>query len=92
VCDPSRVGRDRTNETLVSLHQAANRLGLAPRRLRAAVRDGELPAFQPGRRTRYVLWPDVVRWLQSQRVASSNHARERVSEILKGKAAQGQGP
>jgi excisionase family DNA binding protein len=66
----------------MSVHQAAQRLGLAPRRLRAAVRDGALPGFRPGERTVYVRWPDLLRWLGTQRVPSSNHARERAAEII----------
>ena len=67
---------------LLSINQAARQLGLAPRRLREAVRTGELPAYRPGDRTIYVRWPEPLRWLGTMRVPSSNHARERAAEII----------
>ena len=54
----------------MSLNRAARHLGLAPRRLREAVRRGELVAYQPGHRTVYIQWYELKRWLRTQRVAS----------------------
>jgi excisionase family DNA binding protein len=71
---------DRTE--LISVFKAARQLGLAPRRLREAIRTGELPAYRPGRRTTYVRWPELLRWLRGQRVPASNHARQRAREIV----------
>ncbi len=62
-------------ERLLSLHEAARRLGLAPRRLRRAVADGELPGYRPGLRVVYVNWPEVTRWVSSQQVPIRSRAR-----------------
>lgn len=67
---------------ILSVQRAARRLGIDRRRLRVAIRSGELEAYRPGERTVYVRWPDVLRWLRAQRVPSSDHARNRVAEIL----------
>ena len=40
-------------------------------KLRAAIRSGELQGFRPGRRTIYVRLPDLLEWLQKQRVVPS---------------------
>jgi excisionase family DNA binding protein len=77
------MGRSDTERELLSVNQAARQLGLAPRRLRTAIRTGELRAIRPGSRTCYVIWPDVLRWLREQRVAPCDHARTRVAEIMK---------
>ena len=67
---------------VLSVRRAAQRLGIDPRQLRAAIRSGELEAYRPGTRASYVRWPEVLRWLRTQRVSSSNHARERAAEII----------
>ena len=67
---------------LLSVNQAARQLGLSPRRLREAVRSGELPAYRPGDRTVYLRWSELLRWLCTQRVRSSDHARDRAAEII----------
>jgi excisionase family DNA binding protein len=76
------MSQSGTERSLVTVHQAARRLGLAPRRLRVAVRRGELPGYRPGDRTVYVRWPEVLSWLRTQRVPSSDHARIRAAEII----------
>ena len=73
---------ERTDRELLSLNRAAQRLGLARRRLRAAIQAGELPGYQPGERTVYVRWSELLRWLRTLRVPSSNHARDRAAEIV----------
>jgi excisionase family DNA binding protein len=67
---------------ILTIQRAAKRLGLAPQLLRAAVRRGDLAAYRPGSRWVYVVWPDVIAWLRTQRVPSSDHARERAAEII----------
>lgn len=67
---------------LLSVQRAARRLGIDPRQMRAAIRRGDLDTFQPGNRTRYVRWPDVIHWLRAHCSSSSNHARERAAEII----------
>jgi len=71
-----------SNPEILSVRRAARRLGIDPRRLRVAIRTGKLEAYRPGERAVYVRWPDVLRWLRAQRVPSSDHARNRVAEIL----------
>jgi excisionase family DNA binding protein len=53
---------------LLSLRQAAKELGLGEKVLRKAVLMGELPAYRPGKRTRYVKRSEVHAWVDSQRV------------------------
>ena len=79
----------QTDPALVSLHRTARKLGLAPRRLRAAVRQGALPGFQPGNRTIYLRWPDVEKWVESQRVPISDHAQKCVADRLEHEAKMG---
>jgi excisionase family DNA binding protein len=75
---PEKSNKFATFEIL-TIHQAAKRLKLAPRMLRAAVRRGDLPAYRPGLRTVYVMWPEVIAWLRTQRVPSSDHALDRAT-------------
>ena len=72
----------RNQRGLVSVNQAARKLGIGACRLRIAVRAGEIAGFRPGGRTVYLRWADVLRWLYTQRVPSSDHARERAAEIV----------
>ena len=65
--------RSKTDRELVSIYRAARRLGLAPRRLRQAVRAGKLPAYRPGDRTVYIRWPELLDWLGTQRVPPPGH-------------------
>ena len=53
---------------LLSLRQAARRLGIAERVLRQAVRSGDLPAFKLGQRTLRVKPTDLDTWIQGLRV------------------------
>jgi DNA (cytosine-5)-methyltransferase 1 len=55
---------------LLSLRQAARRLGVAERVLRHAVRSGDLPAFRLGQRTLRVKPTDLDDWIQNRRVRS----------------------
>ncbi len=53
---------------LVTVRQAARRLGVAERVLRQAVRSGDLPAFRLGQRTVRLKPPDLDDWIQNRRV------------------------
>ncbi len=53
---------------LMSLRQAARKLGVAERVLRLAVRSGDLPAFRLGQRTLRVKPTDLDDWIQNRRV------------------------
>ncbi len=73
-------GHDRVP---ASLSVKSRRLRPSRRRLRRAVKRGELAAFRPGSRTCYVARPGVLRLLREQRVAPCDHANARVAEIMK---------
>ena len=53
---------------LLSLRQAARKIGVADRVLRQAVRSGDLPAFRLGQRTMRVKPADLEDWIQNRRV------------------------
>ncbi len=53
---------------LVTVRQAARRLGVAERVLRQAVRSGDLPAFRLGQRTVRLKPTDLDDWIQNRRV------------------------
>jgi hypothetical protein len=57
--------------------------------MRAAIRRGELKTYQPGNRTRYVRWPDVIHWLRAHCVSPSNYAQERAAEIISDEKKKG---
>ena len=72
----SRASLSGSPEDLVSLTSAAKRLRVGYRRLRAAIRTGDLPAYRVGGRRSRVLWGEVVQWVRQQRTtpeANSNH-------------------
>lgn len=80
--NPVWMTADDRHLEVASISAMARRLGISRRCLRQAVLDGELTASQPGTRTRYLIWSDVLCWLRNHRVPSSNHARERAIEII----------
>jgi excisionase family DNA binding protein len=53
---------------MLSLRQAARKIGVAERVLSQAVRSGELPAFKLGQRTLRVKPADLDTWIQDRRV------------------------
>lgn len=53
---------------LMSVREAARRIGVADRVLRQAVRSGDLPAFKLGKRTLRVKPADLDDWIQNRRV------------------------
>ena len=53
---------------MISLRQAARKIGVAERVLRQAVRSGDLPAFRLGERTVRVKPVDLDDWIQNRRV------------------------
>ena len=53
---------------MISLRQAARKIGVAERVLRQAVRSGDLPAFRLGQRTVRVKPADLDDWIQNRRV------------------------
>ena len=66
---------------LMSKPAAARRAGVGCRQLDRAVKVGSVPVFQIGGWPR-VRWRDVLRWIESQRVPPTDHARARVAEII----------
>jgi excisionase family DNA binding protein len=53
---------------LMTVRQAARKLGVAERVLRQAVRSGELPAFKLAQRTVRLKTADLDDWIQNRRV------------------------
>ena len=89
------AGRDATKRELpgvplqepelLTLPAAARRAGIGVRQIRRAVKCGELPVYQVGAWLR-VRWVEVIRWICSQRVPTTSHARQRVAEVLEREA------
>lgn len=75
--------------TLVSLAVASERFGISVRQLRAAIKDGRLPARQAGRRG-YLVNPDEVLRLTEKHAAprseptSAADARAQINRLLEG--------
>ena len=65
-----------------TIPKAAKRIPCAPRVLRRARDRDELPVYRLGDRWERVFWPEVVAWVRSKRVPITNHARQRVDEVL----------
>lgn len=75
--------RSRSTERAgFSIAALARRLGIDRRRVRDAIRSGELVASRLGSRDVLILEGDVRSWLARHRVPSSRHAEDRVAEIL----------
>ncbi len=53
---------------MISLRQAARKIGVADRVLRQAVRSGDLPAFKLSQRTVRVKPADLDDWIKNRRV------------------------
>lgn len=84
---------DRENPEVLSIRRAATRFGIHPRRLRAAIREGDLAAFRPGERTQYVRIGDVRKWLEGHRVTpTSSSARRTAEALLRRENARGASP
>lgn len=73
-----------------TIPQAAKRLGIGRRQLKRATEVGDVAVYQVGGWPR-VRWSEVLRWIESQRVPVSNHARARVEERLQHEARVGAG-
>ena len=66
---------------LLTLPTAAREAGIGVRQLRRAAAQGKVPVFLIGGWSR-VRWPDVLRWIERQRVPVTPHAEKRVAEVL----------
>lgn len=56
---------------LISLHDAARRLGVHISTIRAWVRDGQIPAYRVGQRFTRVNWDEVLAHLATEK--NTNH-------------------
>ncbi len=65
-----------------TIPQASKILGIGPRQIRRACREGEIAVFQIGDWPRVRL-EDVRRWVGAQRVPATPHAKTVVDEILR---------
>ena len=70
---------------LVTLPEAARRLGIGVRQLYGARNRGEIRVHRIGAWQR-VRWSDVQRWVEWHSVRPSTHARERLAEVLEREA------
>lgn len=55
--------RDPRSEDIVTLQQAADRLGVSPLFLSEVIAEGGFPARRVGRRY-FISWPAVLRWVE----------------------------
>ncbi len=69
------------SDELVTIPEAQRRTGLGRRQFRRAIEEGGLAVFTVGAWPR-VRWVDVIRWICSQRVPPTSHAKQRVAEVL----------
>jgi excisionase family DNA binding protein len=56
---------------LITVSEAARRLGVDPRHLARAVRAGDLAAFRLGSRSCYVEWGAVLTWLRDRQAIAA---------------------
>jgi excisionase family DNA binding protein len=78
------------SDSFPTIPQAAKRLGIGRRQLNRAIDAGDVAVYQVGG-WRRVRWESVIRWIESQRVPVSNHARARVDEVLEREDRAGAG-
>lgn len=78
-------GRVRTTD-YASINATARRLGCRPSLLRAAVQRGELETYALGGRWLRLHWPAVERWIRAHCVVPTDHARQRLDEVLRHEA------
>ena len=76
-------------QELLSLTAAAKRLRVNYRRLRAAVRSGDLPAYHVGGERSRVLWGEVVEWVRAQRVPPEGKIFTGVNSAVPGTVGNG---
>ena len=69
------------SDSFLTIPKAAKRLGIGRRQLKRAIVAGEVSVYQVGGWQR-VRWDSVIHWIESQRIPASDHARQRVAEIL----------
>ena len=81
-----------SREELLSLAAAAKRLRVNYRRLREAVRAGDLPTYRVGGERPRVLWGEVVEWVLAQRVQTRAGRAICPSEQVPSPAARPQEP
>ena len=82
------VQNPNTTPEFVTIPQVSRLLGISPRRLRLALKDGAFPTYDVG-----TTWPrvkvcEVQRWIESTRVAPTDHAAARVDEVLEREASK----
>jgi len=53
---------------VMSTQMVAEITGLQPQQIRILVRNGELPAFQPGRRDYRFIKDDIIRWFSTKTI------------------------
>ena len=76
-----------TTVTYATIPEVSRLLGISPRRLRLALKAGAFPVYDVGTSWPRVKVSEVERWIESTRVAVTDHAAKRVDEVLEREAA-----
>lgn len=84
---PRVTASDRERRELLTVPELERRTGIGAKRLRRAIRAGELPAYTAASTWPRIYWPEFLSWLRSTRVRPTDHARARVAEVLDREAA-----
>jgi len=77
-----------TEAEFATVPEAARRNGVSPKTLRRAARLGCFPTFSFGTAWPRVRLADVERWIISTRTPTSDHASNRVAEVLAAESAK----
>ena len=74
--------KNANDRDVLTIPEAAKRLGVCPKLLRRARDERKLPVYRIGTRWDRVLWPEVLTWLRGHRPRPSDTAAERVARVL----------
>ena len=72
----------------ITVPELARRTGIGAKRLRRAIRDGDLVAYTFGTAWPRVSWAEFEKWMRGTRVRVTSHARRRVAELEAREAAK----
>ena len=81
---------NQTAPLFPTIPEAARLSGISVRTLRAARDRGELRVYQLGDRWQRVYLPELIEYVQSNRVVATRHAEARVEELLERDPDRGQ--
>ena len=72
----------------VTIPRVSQLLGVSTRRLRLAIKAGAFPVYTMGTTWPRVRVSEVQRWIESTRVAPTDHAAKRVDEVISREASK----